>query len=275
LFDSSRKWQIAPVERGSYVLILFVYADYAKILRVGEVGLRLKAFGFQLFSLDSGGRGSGSARAATPAISIEKVPVKPIGIIDDDLFDPVRLDNGYYKAFNRVLLEVCCGKDSLMSSHTEFSERCICVRLTERHDLTTAIGLRRGCDALNLADFLKLPILVWISIPCTGGSSWQRINKVKGPDTEEKIRKHRELFDKLLLSALRLAISAILSGEGKVVIEWPASCDYWRDPLVRQFISQSWTVVLLDLFLNLGRTRVDLLRKLGSWLKIFLSSALP
>ena len=126
-----------------------------------------------------------------------------------------------------------------MCSPSKDYDDCLCFRLTERHDLTGSKGLKRGMDVASLADFLKIPILVWISIPCTGGSSWQRINKGKGPVAQAKIEQHLELFNKLLPNAFKIAQAVILQGTGRVVFEWPDGCSYWQDPRVVTFISSN------------------------------------
>ena len=67
----------------------------------------------------------------------------------------------------RVLIEFCCGPDSLLGQSTAASKGCEVVRLTEKEDVTTEVGLKVALRAAN-----KKNVLLWSSIPCTGGCSY-------------------------------------------------------------------------------------------------------
>ena len=72
-----------------------------------------------------------------------------------------------------------------------------------------------------------IPILLFGSLPCTGGSTYQYINWYKGATTRAKIRKHWTLFNRLWRSFQTVADACVSNG-GHVAIEWPKSCMYWR-----------------------------------------------
>ncbi len=131
-----------------------------QVLNSGDVGLRLKAIGFPLPPLENDLSSFGFSEAV-PVESLGTAELKP----DEKIFDMVKYNQSGYSKYTRILLEVCCGEDSLMCSPSSDHDDCLCFRLTERHDLTSSKGLKRGMDVASLADFLKIPILVWISCP--------------------------------------------------------------------------------------------------------------
>ena len=100
------------------------------------------------------------------------------------------------KSIRRNLIEFCCGEDSLLGQSTEMSDGCTVVRLTEKIDVTSQGG-RQLVDVTirnSLKD--KTPFGIWASIPCTGGSPWQNINRCK-PGGEERLARHRATFRRI------------------------------------------------------------------------------
>ena len=77
-------------------------------------------------------------------------------------------------------------------------------------------------------------VLLWASIPCTGGSPWQRITK-RLASARLKIAAHIELFKKLWVSFVTVA-EMVLSHGGVVAIEWPQQCAYWEREEVKTFL---------------------------------------
>ncbi len=121
LFDSNRSWLISPVEKGSFTLLLFVHADYLEVLNSGDVGLRLKAIGFPLPPLEDDLSSFGSSEAV-PVESLNTAESKP----DEKIFDMVKYNQSGYSKYTRILLEVCCGEDSLMCSPGKDHDDCLC-----------------------------------------------------------------------------------------------------------------------------------------------------
>ena len=76
--------------------------------------------------------------------------------------------------------------------------------------------------------------VLWASIPCTGGSPWQNIH-AKKPGGLEKIKEHRSLFNKRWTSFKIVAKECRKHG-GRIAIEWPMGCEYWRTKHVKQYI---------------------------------------
>ena len=92
----------------------------------------------------------------------------------------------------RSVHEWCCSPTSLISSGCASDSRgCLCQRTTETEDGTTLSAAKRARCFLSRANSL-----LWSSMPCTGGASWQHIN-VRKPGGYARLRKHIRLFDKL------------------------------------------------------------------------------
>ena len=53
----------------------------------------------------------------------------------------VRHVKGTAKYYNRVLVEACCGPDSLLSRQTKASDGCLVVGITKDEDFTSNYGI--------------------------------------------------------------------------------------------------------------------------------------
>ena len=80
-------------------------------------------------------------------------------------------------------------------------------------------------------------VLLFASIPCTGGTAWSHINARRGPQTRANIFRHRALAAKLWNNFEKAAEVCIRNG-GYVAIEWPRSCLYWHWRRVKRFITK-------------------------------------
>ena len=126
--------------------------------------------------------------------------------------------------YNRVLIELCAGGNSRLCQPREQAKGCYTVRITAEDDLTSATGRPKVLDVIS--KYRDTPILVWVSIPCTGGSTWQRVNREKSQKVEMSIKQHSRMFTLLFDSPLLIA-----SHCGPSVcfaVEWPRYCDYWK-----------------------------------------------
>lgn len=137
-----------------------------------------------------------------------------------------------------VLIEYCCEEDSELCkpkyTHTE-NGTIRAIRLTERTDMTTNKGLEY---ALSIVQRYKhLPIWLWSSIPCTGGSSIQALNK-RRPKHRHNIEAHNRIFKRLHQNLMVLARETLLhSVEGHFTFEWPKSNTWWRRPEIRKMLT--------------------------------------
>ena len=89
---------------------------------------------------------------------------------------------------NRAMIEYCCGPDSLLGQKTRQSEGCIVHRITQKEDATSDAGHELGMKLLD-----EPKTMLFASMPCTGGSAWMNINKLK-PGGMEIYRGHRKLL---------------------------------------------------------------------------------
>jgi hypothetical protein len=77
-------------------------------------------------------------------------------------------------------------------------------------------------------------ILLWGSVPRTGGTQWTRIKAFKGKRTQELIQSRVRVFKKIWASFAHVA-ELVLSLNGTVAIDWPRACTYWTFPCVKSF----------------------------------------
>ena len=152
----------------------------------------------------------------------------------------------------RAIIEFCCGNDSRIGKLAD--DNCIVVRLTEEHDLTTESGLNHAKQAAtDLVEGGITDILLWVSIPCTGGSRWQSYNK-KFASARIKIANHIRVFNSIWHSLEILTVfirskqfpqdNQQVATSGSFVrprfrywvsVEWPSGCAYWKLEKVKKF----------------------------------------
>jgi hypothetical protein len=86
---------------------------------------------------------------------------------------PAQMDEGRSKIpqpnhYDRVIIEWCCGRDSMLGKPSTQSGGCKVVRLTIEDDLRTLEGLRKAIRVLQ--DCPRGRTLLWSSMPCAGGT---------------------------------------------------------------------------------------------------------
>ena len=164
--------------------------------------------------------------AALPSLSAAPAPKPPPTVTERSKVSDAC-------TYNRLLVELCAGGDSLLGRKRRQARGCKCVRVTAEDDLTTESGVAKALEAIRAAD--GVPILVWVSIPCTGGSSWQFVN-ARHPGHAARMRVHLALFEKLWAACTRIVDESLALG-ALVCWEWPSGCAYWRKPAVQDFMS--------------------------------------
>ena len=129
------------------------------------------------------------------------------------------------------MIEICTEPDSTLGQIVSEAGDSIC-----RY---TAMGDFRRPDAQQsaIADVRRYPgAHVMASIPCTAGSSWQKLNLHKG-GVRQKLRVEALRSDMALLIAnLRILARAVRDGGGTISFEWPRHCSLWREPVVQAFV---------------------------------------
>ena len=144
-----------------------------------------------------------------------------------------------------TVIECCCSGGSKLANEKYQSNEVRIIRLTESQDLR---------NPTVIADVLKIIhdpnsglVVLFGSLPCTGGTSLQQINKVKHAEGhEERMRVHLQTFTELLESFLVLCEGVKIVG-GEIIYEWPYKCAFWKHPQIESMID---TYGLKQLFFN-------------------------
>ena len=114
---------------------------------------------------------------------------------------------------------------------------CKVLRVTEQDNLNSAACRRR--IKTGITKFLRThkpkDVMIWASLPCTGGSPWQYANK-QMPSGKARVRRHVREFNKLWKSFVTTIEN--IDEPISIAIEWPKGCTYWRLPKVTRFLQQ-------------------------------------
>ena len=140
--------------------------------------------------------------------------------------------------FDRLLVEFCCSDNSKLGQHRNDSKGCKVIRVTIKEDATT----NKCIEWLNreINTFKKqhpqAKVLLYGSLPCTGGSPWGNVNK----QTEEgfdRIKEQQKEFTKLFKNFAKLVRDNI-DPRTFVAFELSRRCRYWHWPSVLAFIKR-------------------------------------
>jgi hypothetical protein len=98
---------------------------------------------------------------------------------------PAQMEGGRRKVsppdrYDQVIIEWCCGRNSMLGKSSKHSSGCKVVRLTIDDDLRTSEGLRNAIQVIQVCP--RGRTLLWSSMPCAGGSPWQTLNAAMGED---------------------------------------------------------------------------------------------
>ena len=136
---------------------------------------------------------------------------------------------------NRLLVEICCSPMSKLSDVSrEAAAGCRVVQFTVKHSLLDEEYQSYVASIVN--DFpVSKHVLLWLSLPCTGGTSWSHVN-LKIPSAARKVMKHVKFMKKFWRAFERFC--QLLNRDFDVAIEWPQNCRYWRFPRILKFINE-------------------------------------
>ena len=142
------------------------------------------------------------------------------------------------------LLEFCCDRHSRLCdqkySKTPSGGKCVLVRFTEDHDMTSQEGFEFA--QWVVAKLSKLPMILWGAIPCTAGCSWHRVNRSRARKGElpNFLQKHRDIWrDFRVLFKNFVDLSKLVHNTCKhneVAFEWPQFNDLWKNTNVRKWL---------------------------------------
>ena len=132
------------------------------------------------------------------------------------------------------LVEICCSPMSKLSDvSTEAAVGCRVIQFTEKQSLLDDEYQLYVASIVN--DFpVSNDVLLWLSLPCTGDTSWSHVN-LKIPSAAKKVLRHIKTMKKLWRAVERFI--HLLSRSFDIAIEWPQNCRYWRFPRVMKFMN--------------------------------------
>ena len=140
-------------------------------------------------------RGGGSASGAASAVATDFRPLAP-----------ARTDLSSKHKY--AIVEICCGPESLIGCTAAVD--CKVFRITVGEDMTSGAGVRW---ALRWVRHLRtrMPGLLWLSIPCTGGSIRNAMNPVRHtPEFQTRLKQLRATAKKMWQNVERIA-GAVMS----------------------------------------------------------------
>ena len=136
--------------------------------------------------------------------------------------------------FKRIIVEFCCSPNSKLGQDRSASQGCYVLRVTSEDDVlkdSTLTSVVQKISTLCDEGGASKPILVYASLPCTGGCPWNRMT----PDSP-KWEQHQELFCKLL-KQFRKFIRKLKEYKPQVAFELPKDCDYWKWDHVQHMVN--------------------------------------
>ena len=134
---------------------------------------------------------------------------------------------------SRLIVEVCCSPDSKLSDCSRPSSKgCVVYQFTEDYSLLSEEN--RAEIARKVNQFPKSKkVLFWLSLPCTGGTTWSYVN-LKHPTAKMKVLKEVRKFWKLRVATCKFI--DLIERDFDIAMEWPTGCRYWKSRKIRKFL---------------------------------------
>ena len=131
----------------------------------------------------------------------------------------------------RRLIEIACGHNSTLSRYAYGNEDCDCVRFTAEDDICWKSTHDKIVAAASSDN-----VLIWISLPCTGGCSYNAKNRRKSFLCDKSVEAHQFNFEHMLKCVLVVLQSLQLRQRYPlIVVELPTGNAYWNFDLLKQF----------------------------------------
>ena len=138
------------------------------------------------------------------------------------------------KTYNRRLVELFCGHNSVLGRITSHSKGCDVFRVTEQLDMDRPETHRAVIEAGSANN-----VCFWISAPCKGGSKWNQFNWVAHPELRPHISGLVQQFAVFLTNVIKILRAVRARGFRPIIcIELPSSCAYWYMLLMLQFLDE-------------------------------------
>ena len=148
-----------------------------------------------------------------------------------------------------AFLELCCASDSELAAVVV--EHSVVIRVTSSEDFqltSTRPALHR---LLMIYRAYEVVVDVWVSIPCTAGTPFRRINEKLGAETGNLAMTY-----KLVVAAVGLCRHAVRIGDG-FSWKWSNGSEPWKLVVVRNFFMRCGSSFCLVSTAAVGRQFVD------------------
>ena len=148
-----------------------------------------------------------------------------------------------------VFLELCCASDSELAAAVV--EHTVAIRVTSSEDLqlvSTRCALHRPVRICKAYDVV---VDIWVSIPCTAGQPFRRINEKLGAETGDFAMTY-----KLIVAVVGLCRQAVRNGGG-FSWEWSNDNELWDLVVVRNLFARRGSSSCLVSTAAVGQQFVD------------------
>ena len=165
----------------------------------------------------------------------------PDGMITKNPIDTKAL-GGHNGGKTRCIIEVCANADSYLGQQAPAD--CEVIRITEKDDLLSESGFRSALSLIRgaIERYGASRVLIWVSTPCTGGTSRHAANVAKyarrgNIEALVRLALTRAHGEKLLCAATRL-LQEVAAEKPGVAWEWPLTCAFWQHEAIRELIKE-------------------------------------
>ena len=129
-----------------------------------------------------------------------------------------------------VFLELCCASDSELAAAVV--EHSVAIRVTSCEALQLASTRRALHRLLRICKAYDVVVDIWVSIPCTAGTPFRRINEKRGGETGDLAMTY-----KLVVAAVGFCRHAVRIGDG-FSWEWSNGNELWDLVVVRNLFAR-------------------------------------
>ena len=148
-----------------------------------------------------------------------------------------------------VFLELCCASDSELAAAVV--EHSVAIRVASSEDLQLASTRRALHRLLRICKAYVVVVDIWVSILCTAGTPFRRINEKLGAETGDLAMTY-----KLVVVAVGLCRHAVRIGGG-FSWEWSKGNELWDLVVVRDLFARCGTSSCLVSTAAVGQQFVD------------------
>jgi len=132
----------------------------------------------------------------------------------------------------KVLIEVCCAKNSRLTSHSR-DRGGEGIRLyLPKHNVARDYTIEAAKRVIKILEDEGFTVKIRISIPCSPWCSWQRVNLCVIEGFESTLNQKREESRKLMDKVTKL----VEDTKCESYFEWPKRIDGWREPKIENLM---------------------------------------